>query len=211
MAENMLKAVLLRVKRPLDQFTANLCGDHGEEWLAEFKKFLRKEPTWVKTDETPIYELLGTIHVPAAQREFLVRKYFIVDNDEAAEIRIRYLSDRFTAKIYNKKESFQPKRTIHRYRLLVNLVDKSIITRLGGKEIAVTSMQDIWYLLKLQGKGEKGNLLTNGKVNLFLVYDESDEIMAISLDWNVFGWGIEAFSTELHVLECESNSQLFSN
>lgn len=211
MAENMLKAVLLRVKRPLDQFTANLCGDRGEEWLAEFKKFLRKEATWVKTDETPTLELLGTIHMPATERKFFIRKYFVVNDQKKADVNIRYLNDFFIKKLYNKIELFKPKRTVRRHKLLINIVDKSMVIRLGGEEVAVTTLQDVWHLMRLQGEGENGNLLTNGKVNIFFVHDENNEIVAVSLDWNEFGWGIEAFSTELHALECEDGSQLFSH
>ncbi len=149
--------------------------------------------------------------MPAAERKFFVRKCFNVNDDEKAEVKIRYLNDIFINKLYSKIELFKPKRTVRRHKLLMNIIDKSMVIRLGGEEIAVTTLQDVWHLIKMQGKGEKGHLLTNGKVNIFFIYDENKEIMVLSLDWNEFGWGIEAFSTELHALECESDSQLFSH
>jgi hypothetical protein len=48
----MLSEALRAVRGPLDQLIANLGGEHGEEWLAELKKFLRKEPCWLRKQPT---------------------------------------------------------------------------------------------------------------------------------------------------------------
>lgn len=43
---NMLGVTLRDVRGPLADFNDKLAGENGEEWLKEFNKFLRKEPTW---------------------------------------------------------------------------------------------------------------------------------------------------------------------
>lgn len=49
MDKNMLRKALWEFLRPLVQLITNLLNpDQGEEWLREFKKFLRKEECWKK-------------------------------------------------------------------------------------------------------------------------------------------------------------------
>ena len=52
--DNMLRKALWEFLRPLLQLVQNLLNpDIGEEWLVEFKKFLRKEKSWDSFDVNP--------------------------------------------------------------------------------------------------------------------------------------------------------------
>jgi len=42
----ILREALSEFLGPFVQFATNLCGENGEEWWKEFKKFLRKEVCW---------------------------------------------------------------------------------------------------------------------------------------------------------------------
>jgi hypothetical protein len=44
--KNMLSEALREIRGLLNQLLTNLEGEQGSEWLAEFKKFLRKENCW---------------------------------------------------------------------------------------------------------------------------------------------------------------------
>ena len=58
MDKNMLRQALWEFLRPLIQLISNILNpDGGEEWLAELKKFLRKEPCWVAH---PLLRLIAT-------------------------------------------------------------------------------------------------------------------------------------------------------
>ena len=47
MSNNMLgKLSLSDFQGPRDDFETKLAGEQGERWFSEFKRFLRKEPTW---------------------------------------------------------------------------------------------------------------------------------------------------------------------
>lgn len=46
--ENMLGSALVEVAGPLKDFAEKLGGEEGTEWLAAFKRFLRKEEPWPK-------------------------------------------------------------------------------------------------------------------------------------------------------------------
>lgn len=53
---------LAEVAGPLKDFAEKLGGEEGKEWLAAFKRFLRKEEPWPKVPEFPIWKTikLGT-------------------------------------------------------------------------------------------------------------------------------------------------------
>ena len=46
--KSMLSEALCEIRGLLNQLLEVLAGENGEEWLTEFKKFLRKEPCWKK-------------------------------------------------------------------------------------------------------------------------------------------------------------------
>ena len=48
--KSMLSEALCEIRGLLDQLLKVLAGDNGEEWLMEFKKFLRKEECWTKIE-----------------------------------------------------------------------------------------------------------------------------------------------------------------
>ena len=57
--KNMLGGALAEVAGPLKDFAEKLGGEGGEEWLAAFKRFLRKEETWPKFPIWKTIELGG--------------------------------------------------------------------------------------------------------------------------------------------------------
>ncbi len=63
----MLRRALWVFIRPLMQLVLNLFNPAiGEEWLTEFKKFLRGEPCWVKKEDKSFFRLLlSGLPVPA--------------------------------------------------------------------------------------------------------------------------------------------------
>lgn len=48
MENNSQKQALLQIGKLLSEFLKQLAGDHSDEWLQAFKKFLRKENPWEK-------------------------------------------------------------------------------------------------------------------------------------------------------------------
>lgn len=63
----MLRNALWVFIRPLMQLVLNLLNPSiGEEWLREFKKFLRREPCWIKKEDKSFFRLLFSgLPVPA--------------------------------------------------------------------------------------------------------------------------------------------------
>ncbi len=50
---------LAEVAGAITDFFEKLSGPDGTKWIAEFKKFLRKEPCWVKVEVEPILRLIS--------------------------------------------------------------------------------------------------------------------------------------------------------
>lgn len=75
--DNTLRKVLWGFLRPLVQLITNLLSpQHGGEWEWEFKKFLRKEPCWVK----PTFDLylFGRQNSGGFEVGFDIQKHLIV-------------------------------------------------------------------------------------------------------------------------------------
>jgi hypothetical protein len=75
-------------------------------------------------------------------------------------------------------------------------LDTEIIDDLGGKEAAEVTLAGVFGLLKLQPRGESGELLTNGYANIFYVRDIAGELRAVDVYWDVDGWDVDAFRVD---------------
>jgi len=75
-------------------------------------------------------------------------------------------------------------------------VDGPIITELGGKEKAETTLAEIWRLLLKQPKGQGGALPTNGCASIFYVKNTSGVLRAVNVNWNDGGWNVNVNSIE---------------
>lgn len=212
---NMLKEALSEVKGLLNQLFTNICGNDGEAWLEEFKKFLRKEPCWVVTENTvkkitnKLLTPLGLSVSPATTEKFVAKENFVVDISETAKVRISSIGSNFSSWFLDKIEESKPETTLRGSKLLKLSIDKPIIVELGGEDVVETTLQDIWNKVAAQAKGEKGDLLTNGWANIFYVRDITGTLRAVRVNWFDVGWSFEAHSVKSPV-EWIAGCQVFS-
>ena len=130
----------------------------------EFRQLLGLNPLM-----DSLLESLGTVIVIASNQRFIVR-------DRISEIkksgRRIYAGSNFEEWFFDK--TVEPIGETHlRYgKLLRAEVDRPIIAELGGEVKAETSLAEIFGLMEMQKKGEKGSLLINGYANIFYVRDK---------------------------------------
>jgi len=194
---------------PLNQLIVNLGGQDGDQWEEELKKFLRKEPCWsngqvtqvAEPKPTPsILELVSTVMVPATIGKFVAREKFVRDTSRETKVKINHLGNNFTAWFLNggdDKEDPESEQTLRYHRLKKYSVDDPIITELGGKAKAETTLTEMFSLMEKQANGESGVLLNNGFANIFYIKDSAGVLRTVYVYWNVGGWGVYALSVEV--------------
>ncbi|MDP2877452.1 MAG: hypothetical protein Q8O00_14795, partial [Holophaga sp.] len=100
--------------------------------------------------------------------------------------------DNFKTWYTGKVEEEAPEGMLIPLTLIQAAYDREIIADLGGEEEAEVTLTEIWRLMERQASGEKGDLLTNGWVNIFYVKDKDGVLRAVGVGWGGGGWGVRA-------------------
>lgn len=196
---------LAEVAGAITDFFEKLSGPEGTKWIAEFKKFLRKEPCWNVTQVTEpkptpsILELVGAVVVPATAEKFVAKTAFVVNTKRNAPVKISAVWQNFTSWFLlgdGKTEDPISEQTLRYHRLRKSSVDGLIITELGGEEKSETTLMEMFSLMEKQKNGEDGVLLNNGYANIFYIRDQNGVLRALHAFWSGGGWRVSAFALE---------------
>lgn len=192
MARLTLSAIQGLWEGVLKDLWEKLTGSDGERWFSALKKFLRGENPWEAAREK-LLELIGTVMVSVTEK-FVARDHFVIDTSNDALVRIGFIDDNFKQWFLSKIEKPTGKTELKSQRLCKYLLDAPILKELGN--FAETTLGEIRELLKLQAQGQEGDLLTNGRANIFYVCDVDGVLRAVNVDWNVhYGyWRVHACS-----------------
>ncbi len=105
--KNMLSEALCMIRGLLNQLLTNLEGENGEEWLKEFKKFLRKESCWVKSSNN-LLSMWQTIYHNNFGIECDFSEVVIPEKPSDGDWRLLVIADINLEQIYARcKELFQ--------------------------------------------------------------------------------------------------------
>lgn len=197
----MLRSALRKFRGLLHQLEVNILGDEGDTWEAELKKFLRKEPCWVKATKTAtkaavtkLLEFVTTVKVTA------VEKFIAADKFKAGQTidGVKYcpsFGDNFTKYVLPKVEENVGAADLRVHKLLRDSKDLGIRAEIG-EDKEETSLAHLHQCLKQQGNGEEGVLLTNGWANIFYIRDTEENLWAVDAYWYDDGWRLYARSVE---------------
>lgn len=105
-------------------------------------------------------------------------------------VKVGYLSEDFNANFLNKIEIDVSPQRIRIHKPRKESVDQPIIEELGGGELIETNLATMWELLKKQGQGQSGELLTNGNANIFYIRDGNDTLWAVYCRWHEGRWNV---------------------
>lgn len=206
MSEDMLGKVLVReLPGLMRDFMKKLLGENGQEWVAAFKLFLRKQNPWPEQAQaiarklSALLDSLKTVIDFPGVDDFKVAEYLKItpEGEKAtAELVIGYLGDNLRNNFLGKVEKDIAPTKLRAYRLKKDSVDGPIIDDLGGKEAAETTVAEMVDLMKRQGRGQKGILLTNGYANIFYIKDINGQMWAVRCRWDSDGryWLVAAYS-----------------
>ncbi len=171
------------------------------KWYEEMLKFLREEPCWVK----------NFAQKDADTTKFIAKEKFKIDISENAEVLIGSMSDDFKTWFGSKVEKSEDRevlipRTIKRY-----LTGSRIFEEIGGKGRAETTLSAVYDLMKAQGRGREGVLLTNTGSNFFCVRDINDELRVVIVVWHDGYWQLYAYYFGHPERESDPGDQAFTH
>jgi hypothetical protein len=101
-------------------------------------------------------------------------------------LRISFIDDEFKG-----MTRFHVEESIEEVELIVSKLTESssddrILTELGDK--AVTTISQLFALMRMQGNGEAGPLLVNGHSNIFYLIKKDGEMRVTHVHWAPRGW-----------------------
>ena len=173
---------------PLRNLIEKLSGEEGKEWWGAFLLFLRHENPWPEIEKVAkkLLKLVASFVVPALD-EFSAEDHFRVG--EVDGVKIAFIGDNLRQNLLDMVVPATTETELKIYRLNKNSVDGPIITELGGQEAASITLSQFWAMLQVQGHGEKGNLLTDGRANIAYIAG-----WAVDALWYGHGWSVLAYS-----------------
>ncbi len=177
-------------------------GNIAEVKRDEFRRLLGLNPL-----TEPLLDWLGTVTVPAEIQRFIVRDR--IDEIKKSGGRI-YTGSHFEGWFFGKTVEPIGETQLRYGKLLRAEVDGPIIAELGGEIKAETTLAEIFGLIEMQKKGEKGALLINGYANIFFVRDIDSALRIVRANWHDGGWDLDANSVG-HPFRWSWLQQVFSH
>lgn len=153
--------------------------------------------------------MVGTISIAATTEKFVASEKFVANPQANTKVKILYLDDLFKYWFLDKIEEPIQGGELRFQKLAKASDDGPIIAELGGEEKVETTLTEMFSLMKRQGKGEVGTLLTNGYANIFYIRDINGGLRTLYVYWYDGGWHVDANSIEKR-FEWNDGLQVFS-
>lgn len=159
----------------------------------------------------PLLEFLGAVSISTTVA-FIIKDKLKLEQDGGI---CAYFGDNFCAEFLGEVEDPIVAQRVSYAKLLKKAHDvplkegeQAIIPELGGEEKAETTLTGLVALMAKQAGG-LGILLSNG-VNIFYIRNKKGVLRAVSVGWDVCGWGISASSVESPT-EWNDGARVFSS
>lgn len=170
------------------------------EWIEATKRFLRKQNPWPeakveiqKEVASILLKFVTTIALPAVDRFSVAEKIKVGETDG---VEIGWIGENFQRVFGSLVETDIPAATLRISQLKKGSVDGPIIDDYGGTRQAAGSIVYMFEMLKKQGYGGEGVLLTSGYANIIHVPDPNNpqNFWAVYCGWGAFcsGWSVSA-------------------
>ena len=140
--------------------------------------------------------LVTRVSVAATKESFFAAEKLVVNTEQDAKVKISGLWGNFETNFLGKVEPAFGGSELKVHKLLEKALDKPIIEELGGEAKAETTLTEMFSLMKVQGHGQEGPLLTNGWANIFYIRDVNGVLWAVGCYWFGLGWFCDAYSVD---------------
>ncbi|MGY4473430.1 hypothetical protein [Bradyrhizobium sp. USDA 3364] len=120
---------------------------------------------------------------------FVAQEHYKENIAPTAQVRISWLGATFVRR-YTIKVEAEGEPSLQPYTLRSASSAVDISRELGARD--VTTLANVWCLLRLQANGEGGALQTNSIPNIFFVRDGAGDVGVVDVLWGGAGWEIGA-------------------
>lgn len=149
--------------------------------------------------QNQILEHIGTVIVPALNAKFFAKERFLVSTKRDEKLLIGYIDHRFSEwflRGFGKTENPTGRRVLCYGRLSEETtVVSDIVSKLIRESKSETTLWEMFFLMRKQGRGQDGALLNDGRANIFLTQDLSSVVRAVYVYWSGHSWDIFGYST----------------
>lgn len=149
----------------------------------------------------PTYEILefvSTVVVPPTTAPFVAKENFILSIGHTRP-KIDYLSENFTEWFLSDQGKIEgpiSEQILYCYRLRNKSCSGQIISRLGGKAKAESTLSGMSYLMEKQGNCEFGVLLNDSHENISYIKDQNGVLRTVVVCRDGGGWHVYAYPVE---------------
>lgn len=162
--------------------------------------------------DSALLEPIGVVPAGAVETFSAADKFRKGETDDVV---IGWIGDNFQNHFGAKIESGVLAQNLRIHRLRKGSVDRPIIDELGGETVVETNLVTMWEMMKKQGHGQQGDLLTNGYANIFYIKDAKGVLWAVYCFWDSdYGYWYVCASPITHLCEwfagSQAGSQVFS-
>jgi len=167
-----------------------LSSEDGESFFTALAKFVQE---W-KKPVSSLLKFVGTCTTPATSEPFEAREEFKLKKDGGI---CSFLGDNFTAWFLNgigRIDEPGGETALRFARLTKDEFDKPILDELG--DTATIALVDVFANMEAQADGGEGDLLVDGRANIFYCLDQNNVLRAVSVYWYDGGWGVGAGSVD---------------
>ncbi len=168
-----------KLRGPLNELHDQLLGDNGEERLAELN-------LWLKGVVANLLRFV-TEAVVGPVEKFRVANVLGQEGVNKDGVKIAFLGDNF-------KKVFGPlvEGKVEATKLVVNELTRyanalDIVSAISAEK-RVTTIGQVYQLVKAQAKGQAGPLLVNGWANIFLCYGNDGNFWLVHAHLSSDGW-----------------------
>lgn len=133
-----------------------------------------------------ILDLVATTTIPALPAFDVSAHFHKMTKEECktAEVPIGFMNNgaKRLVKALASSEPEVAETTLRIHELRESSAEASILAELG-ETVQKTTLGQMYEMMKAQGHGEQGNLLTNGYANIFYVPDAEGTVWAVYCNW----------------------------
>ncbi|MBP9711636.1 MAG: hypothetical protein KBD55_01210 [Candidatus Pacebacteria bacterium] len=173
--------------------TNRLGSADSDTFYSDLAKFVRE---WKKAVAVipSLLEFVRTTTAPDTSEPFIANAKFKLKKDGGI---CSYLGDNFNAWFLAGTGNIDApggETTLTISRLTKASVDQPILDELGDK--TDVALVDMFAKMEAQSKGQPGELLVDGRVNIFYVRDQDGVLRPVYVHWLGDGWCVNACSTD---------------
>lgn len=140
-------------------------------------------------EENLLLDFVEVSNTPATTKQFVACEKFKLKKDGGL---FSFIEDQFASEFLPLVYETIGELPVVCHRLRKNSRDPVIINTIGGEEFAETTLMDIIAKVEKQPNGEDGELLTNGRANIFYVKNFDGVLRAVCVRWFGGGWRVRA-------------------